>query len=148
MTFNPDEFIKLPAPTWQYNDGGREDAGFKGQAGDCVTRAIAIATGMDYREVYNELAQREAVKSGKRSARNGISKDVLKAYLADLGWTWTPTMQIGSGTKVHLKKDELPTGTVICSVSKHVVTVIDGVIHDTYDPSRNGSRAVYGYWTR
>jgi hypothetical protein len=23
---------------------------------------------------------------------------------------------------------------------------IDGVIHDTHDPSRNGTRFVYGYW--
>jgi hypothetical protein len=24
--------------------------------------------------------------------------------------------------------------------------VIDGVIHDTFNPSRGGSRCVYGYW--
>jgi hypothetical protein len=24
--------------------------------------------------------------------------------------------------------------------------VIDGVIHDTHDPGRDGTRAVYGYW--
>jgi hypothetical protein len=28
---------------WVYDDGGRADAGFKGKAGDCVARAIAIA---------------------------------------------------------------------------------------------------------
>ena len=22
----------------------------------------------------------------------------------------------------------------------------DGVVHDTYDPSRDGTRCVYGYW--
>ena len=33
-----------------YNDGGREDAGYKGKTGDCGTRAIAIATGLDYQE--------------------------------------------------------------------------------------------------
>ena len=31
---------------WLYNDGGRTAAGFKGETGDCVTRAIAIATGL------------------------------------------------------------------------------------------------------
>ena len=43
-----------------YDDGGRAAAGFKGKTGDCVTRAIAIATGRPYREVYdrlNEIAQ-------------------------------------------------------------------------------------------
>jgi hypothetical protein len=29
---------------FNYNDGGREAAGFKGFTGDCVCRAIAIAT--------------------------------------------------------------------------------------------------------
>jgi hypothetical protein len=28
-----------------YDDGGRSAAGFKGKTSDCVTRAIAIATG-------------------------------------------------------------------------------------------------------
>jgi len=28
------------------HDGGRAAAGFKGKSGDCVTRAIAIATGL------------------------------------------------------------------------------------------------------
>jgi len=26
--------------------------------------------------------------------------------------------------------------------------VLDGVIHDTHDPSRGGRRCVYGYWSR
>jgi hypothetical protein len=40
-----------------YNDGGRKAAGFKGTTGDCVTRAIAIATDRPYIEVYNALAR-------------------------------------------------------------------------------------------
>jgi hypothetical protein len=28
------------------------------------------------------------------------------------------------------------------------MAVIDGVIHDTYDPSRDGKRCVYGYFTK
>lgn len=133
---------------WVFDDGGRKAAGYKGEADDCVTRAIAIATGMNYRDVYNELARRQQAKTGTRSARNGIVKDVWKKYLTELGWTWKPTMAIGSGTTTHLKRDELPTGTVICSVSRHMVTVVDGIIHDTHDPSRSGTRAVYGYWVK
>ena len=37
---------------WVYHDGGRSQY-FKGTTGDCVTRAIAIATGIDYRKVYD-----------------------------------------------------------------------------------------------
>jgi hypothetical protein len=55
-------------------------------------------------------------------------------------------MQIGSGCKVHLRADELPNGRLVVHTSRHSTAVIDGVIHDTYDPSRGGNRCVYGYW--
>ena len=37
---------------WVYDDGGRSKY-FKGTTDDCVARAIAIATGKDYKEVYD-----------------------------------------------------------------------------------------------
>lgn len=40
---------------FKFNDGGREAAGYKGKASDCVTRAIAIATGKPYQEVYDAI---------------------------------------------------------------------------------------------
>ena len=39
-----------------YSDAGRSNY-FKGEAGDCVVRAITHATGKDYKEVYDELFQ-------------------------------------------------------------------------------------------
>ena len=39
----------------KFNDGGRAAAGYEGQAGDCVVRSIAIATGMPYQKVYDDL---------------------------------------------------------------------------------------------
>lgn len=137
---------------FQYDDGGRAAAGFKGAARDCSTRAIAIATGLPYKYVYESLtyiskmAARPGVNNG--SARTGVSMAVLRRFLASIGWKWTPTMQIGSGCHTHLVSDELPAGRVIVRASKHLVAVIDGVIHDTYDPSRDGTRCVYGYWTK
>lgn len=137
---------------WKENDGGREAAGFKGKTGDCVTRAIAIATGLPYREVYDELHARAKAKAKRArkkkhgSPRNGVHRNVYEPYLTELGWTWTPTMQVGRGCKVHLRADELPEGTLIVNCSRHVVAVIDGVAHDTHDPTRDGSRCVYGYY--
>jgi len=55
-------------------------------------------------------------------------------------------MKIGSGYKVHLAEGELPMGRLVVHVSKHSVAVIDGVLHDTHDPTRGESRCVYGYW--
>ena len=143
-------------PTFVYNDGGRKAAGYQGKAGDCVCRAISIAANLPYQQVYERLAEGNATQrrskhdKGKRSksARNGISttRKWFKDYMLELGFEWTPTMQIGSGCKVHLKAEELPSGRLVCNVSNHQVAVIDGVINDTYDCSRQGKRCVYGYW--
>ena len=135
-----------------FNDGGRAAAGFKGQARDCVCRAIAIATEIPYLDVYTALnvhALDERRKgSARSSARTGVHKDTIRRFLTQLGWQWTPTMAIGSGCKVHLRDGELPMGRLLISVSRHLVAVIDGVIHDTHDCSRDGSRCVYGYWSK
>jgi hypothetical protein len=133
------------------DDGGRADAGFKGNAGDCVTRSIAIATQKPYREVYDELnwlAKKERPRNGKgrSSARDGVHRTTYHRYMLAHGWFWVPTMFIGSGCKVHLKKKELPKGRLVVRVSKHITAVIDGVIHDMHDPQRDGTRAVYGYY--
>ena len=147
--------LKCQCMNWNYNDGGRSAAGFKGRAGDCVARSIAIASGRDYREIYDLLAEGNAnerrakgKKKGKRSARNGIhtKRKWFKDLMAKLGFEWTPTMSIGSGCKVHLRDGELPAGRLVTALSGHYAAVIDGVIHDTSDPSRGGSRCVYGYW--
>jgi hypothetical protein len=143
-----------PLP-WVYDDGGREAAGFRGETGDCVTRAIAIATGKPYREVYDHVAgllREWAEQTGRardRSPRNGVPKHLIKAYLThDLGWVWHPTMGIGTGCQVHLAKGELPeTGPLVVSLSKHNAAVVDGVVRDNHDPTRDGTRCVYGYWT-
>ena len=141
---------------WAFNDGGRKAAGYKGFAGDCVTRAVTIATEQDYQVVYDFLSeksrtQRVTARSNKKaSARNGVSirRKWFKDYMTSLGWIWVPTMQIGAGCTVHLKSDELPSGRLIVRCTKHLTAMIDGVLHDTYDPSREGTRCVYGYWKK
>lgn len=137
---------------FQFNDGGRAAAGYKGKTGDCVVRAIAIATGHPYQQIYdivNHAATFERTgkrKRGVSDARTGVYRTSIKRVMKSLGWTWTPTMQIGSGCVVHLRADELPPGRLVVSVSKHLTAVVDGVIHDTHDCSRRGTRCVYGYW--
>jgi hypothetical protein len=144
--------------TWVYDDGGREDAGYQGAAHDCVTRAIAIATRIDYADVYDDLAKRMGARGEARSARNGVWKEVYRPYLAERGWEWTPTMAtIGSGCTVHLT-DELHAHAfgerrvfgppLIVRLSRHLTVVVNSQIRDTHDPSRDGTRCVYGYWRK
>ena len=125
-----------------YNDGGRSNYFKAGNVSDCVTRAIAIVTGKDYKEVYNTI--KSIIGS---SPRNSVPNKYLRQIMKHFGGVWVPLSGIGIGCKAHLTGNEIPmNGRIICNVSKHVTAVIDGVNYDTYDSSRNGSRCVYGYW--
>jgi len=143
----------FPMP-FEYDDGGRELAGFKGTTGDCACRAVAIASGRPYREVYDSLVQactteRPSVRRrGKSHPRTGLHHHTMRQYLAAQGWIWTPKMGIGTGCRFHLAIGEVPDGNVIVSLSKHYVAVINGVVRDTEDPTREGTRCVYGIWER
>lgn len=140
---------------FNYATGGRE-LYFRGQTRDCVTRAIANATGMDYLEVYNGInaeAKKERTSKRKRktsSARNGVYTATAKRYIENvLGWIWVPCMGIGTGCQTHLKASELPTkGDYILNLSGHFSCWKNGELYDTYDCSRGGTRCVYGYWRR
>jgi hypothetical protein len=130
-----------------YSDGGRGAAGFStaNEARDCVCRSIAIATEQPYAKVYFELSAIAKAMGERASARDGLPRPVYDRYLAALGWTWVPTMGIGTGCTVHVRADELPSGRVIVRVAGHLTAVIDGVIHDTGDPS---NACVYGYFVK
>lgn len=140
-------------PTMQLvrTDGGRAEAGYRGAASDCVCRAIAIATGTPYQIVYdalNELAkaERPTVRKRRSHARTGVHRGTYEALLKAYGWSWKATMGIGTGTTVHMREDELPGGTIIVRLSKHVAAVVNGILYDTHDCTRGGNRAVYGYF--
>lgn len=146
---------------FQLNDGGRGAAGFKGGAGDCVVRAIAIAADLPYMQVYEDLRAANAAYADQRndklarrlnskgaSPRNGNHRNVFHDYILGHGFEWVPTMQVGAGCQVHLRLDELPSGTLIVKVSKHLTAIVNGVIQDTHNPSRGGTRCVYGYYIK
>lgn len=145
---------------FRHNDGGRNAAGYKGETRDCVVRSIAIATELPYQKVYDKLFDlNRAFAASHRSRaarwlaknpspRSGNMRKVYEPWLRSLGWIWTPTMRIGQGCTVHLLRDELPAGRLIVYVSRHLTAVIDGEIHDTSDPSRDGTRCVYGFYSK
>jgi len=142
------EISEKVSTQFNYNDGGRSAAGYKGHTGDCVCRAISIVTGKPYQEVYDFLSESNAKqrrgkyeaksKVGIKTAARGINtkRKWFADYMTSLGFIWTPTMLVGQGCKVHLTSEELPKGRLVVAVSKHYTAVIDGVINDTYNPQR------------
>ncbi len=142
-----------------YDDGGRSSY-FQGSTGDCVTRAIVLATGRDYKAVYDDLfelaremhaASRARWAKSNPTPRTGVHRHVYQRYLEEVGWLWVPTMKVGAGCTVHLAVGELPPCDIIARVSRHVCFVDyvgrrEHVIRDTGDPARDGTRCVYGYF--
>ncbi|TWT56562.1 DUF2786 domain-containing protein [Allorhodopirellula solitaria] len=127
-----------------WDDGGRSASGYVGLAGDCVTRAIAIATGTSYRDVYRALGE-----ISEMTPRNGVLTSVAGEYLETLGWVESP------GCETALAPDRLPKGPVIVQLnapkhrrSGHFCSVIDHVIYDTWNPSDDDNFVVSAYWTR
>ena len=113
---------------YRFDDGGRAAAGYKGFAGDCVARALAIATGEDYKTLYLELGREQKKVSGKRSARNGVDHRAYKRVYEKRGLY-----------RVVLPKGPRPTyseawgrhGDCVVSTAKHVRAIVDGCLRDT-----------------
>src|SRR5262249_50792450 len=128
---------------WVKDDGGRQksgiarSAGRKDAVGDCVTRAIAIATGKPYREGHAAItvAKVQHVYAGgdywsrqykRRGGIRAIDPDhgcrdeAYGPYLKTQGWNYVSTEG-----RVRLRADELPRGRLIVSISRHLVAVID-----------------------
>jgi hypothetical protein len=147
---------------WVRDNGGRSESGIPRadeDVGDCVARAIAIATQRPYREVHDALIVRSVQhahvdnsdygkwvrrRGGVRffDADHGCSPGAYGPYLESLSWKFTSTKD----QRIRLRADELPRGRLIVHVHQHLVAVIDGVIHDTHDSGGAGRRPVVGYW--
>ena len=153
---------------WDYNDGGRADAGYRGHAGDCCTRAVAIATDRTYEQARLELMdatdewlstgrdskKKRAIRASRRnrSVRGGVHTEVMELYLGRLGWTQHKVSQ------EHFTQARMPEqfaqGTVIVKTRKHFAAVVDGTLQDTWDSRTydhpewgQGERKVYRVWT-
>ena len=142
----------MPMP-FKHHDGGREEAGYRGSVGDCVTRSICIATRLPYKQVYGAMRrlakfEREGdrLKGWWRShPRKGIdtNRAWFSRYMGGLGFEWV-AMPVGT----MLVSDTFGKGVYVVSLCKHYTAVVDGVIYDTYNPSRGRKRRVYGYWLK
>lgn len=127
-------------------DGGRKEAGFAGTARDCVSRAVAIASGRRYREVWNHLAEINARHGKHRSADHGVLTDTVEfeEYMTSLGFIKNPVM-----AKVTV--DDLAITSkcvVVIDFASHSVAMVYGTFYDVnvkLIPRRK--RYVRQYWS-
>ncbi len=110
-------------------------------------RALSIILNKPWQKIKKDIQSfRKQIKKRKKISNYDIFQKCVELYLASLYFEWTPFMTKGSGVIVHLKKDELPNGKILASISGQLIAIIDGIHQDIEDKSRNGTRAVYGYY--
>lgn len=139
-----------PIKKFLWNDGGRSVGGFVGMTGDCVSRAISIATGIAYRDVYETLKSRYG-----SSPRNGVPSSIYGPYLNELGWIPSnPSAVKTPNPKLELiEQMKFADGPVVIQCQRigrptaHLCTVIDHVLHDTWDARDEGAYYVTNAWT-
>jgi hypothetical protein len=120
-----------------YDDGGRIAAGYKDPAGDCVCRAVTIASGRSYAEVRDRLRRGTGrVRHSKRrpSPDNGI---YIRArwftnLMTEFGFVWE-------------EKGDLPdVGRFVVMTRGHAFAVVNTTARDTH--MRRLADRRFGYW--
>lgn len=110
------------------------------RVGDCVIRAITIATNSAWEKVYSELAAYGFMMCDMPS-----SNAVWGQYLKDRGFTRgvvPDTCPNDCYTILDFCEDN-PSGTFILGTGEHVIAVIDGNYYDTWD---SGNEVPIYYW--
>lgn len=110
--------------------------------GDCAVRAISKALNQTWEETYVGLALEGFMRGDLPN-----SDDVWGRYLKANGFSryWMPDECPDCYTVGQFAEDH-PQGVFILSMpGKHVVTVVDGVICDSWDSSREVPSY---YWSR
>jgi hypothetical protein len=117
-------------------DGGRSRYYRYSRIGDCVIRSVALATGADYQDIFEEFTDR-AVRIGVFANDDRI----WRSYLKELGWQehrlpnprpLVNTIRVSQAV-VHCRS----------GYSGHLTAVVQGNLHDIWDARQCKA---YAYW--
>ena len=131
----------------------------KERHGDCGTRAICLALGLDYQKVWNAATKMKQMnaptyrynygykveyRKSMATATWGLGKRDLMDTLGYLGIdsTWTDMKTFN----FMFNKDNVPPHC-IAMLPKHWVAVRDGAVWDSYDSRGTRARKLKGYVT-
>tara|TARA_B100000214_G_scaffold369228_1_gene341952 strand:- start:62 stop:472 length:411 start_codon:yes stop_codon:yes gene_type:complete len=112
---------------FKHNDGGRSIYFGKRETGDCVVRAIAIATKKHYRDVWHDL-----LDISKRTGLLPNEHETYETYLTKhLGWTKHKCPRRADGKKYLVRQVHHEQAIIL--TRGHLTAMVDGVINDTFD---------------
>ncbi len=128
-------------------DGGRSDDKRRPHKGDCVIRAVALATGIAYSECYDELEDFYGKSRGGMNIKNWIDlQHYNETNFRGFSFHWVPFKAVKGQKRMNPVTfcQQFKDGTYIARTAKHVFAVIDGVIHDSWKQRKH--RCIYGAW--
>ena len=137
---------RTPTLRYVYDDGGRKDAGFKGDTGDCAVRAIAIVSGRPYIEVYRTMAAEMkaagysasgnayATRENKRKApRKRGQLTAVKVQEKVMRMFGLEKVKLPAGAKPTFAEAHATHGNCVARTAKHVAALKDGALRDLWD---------------
>ena len=108
--------------------------------GDCTIRAISIATGTDYKIVWDSL-----MDSAKKTGYMPNSRENCELFLDSIGWKRQKPFRKGR-KKYKLKNvPNSKTKNYIFHTSRHWTAVVSNVVQDTWDCREWCANS---YWTK
>jgi hypothetical protein len=124
-----------------YDDGGRSESRRPKSKNDCTVRALAIATFQTYDDAYEFWAKR-----GRIPHRAFDNRTIKLNFEKHFEWPWISFPAVkGEKRMSHPQfEHEHPTGIYILKEAGHVSAVVNGVLHDTFQPWEG--RCIYGAW--
>ena len=109
------------------------------QTGDCVIRAIAIATGQSWRETYRDLCRIGEIQGDLPNANM-----IWGLYLKEMGGRqFLLPESCPACITVQAFAERYPKGTYVIGTGTHAVAVIDG---DWYDAFDSGAATPTVFW--
>lgn len=123
---------------YQYNDGGRAAAGYRGDDGDCTIRALTIHMGATA-DAYKTIRAAMLAECKHQGIARGIGtgrgqgrkqKRAIDALYARYGFA---KVKLGRGARPTWTEAYAQYGDCIVSTARHVAAIMDGAVHDTWD---------------
>ena len=109
------------------------------QTGDCVIRAIAVATGRSWRETYRELARIGEIQ-GDLPNSNAVWGMFLRR---EGGKQFLLPEECPECITVRAFCERYPEGVYVIGTGSHAVAVIDGDYYDSWD---SGAEVPTYFW--
>lgn len=113
------------------------------EVNDCVTRALVLAEGLDYRYAHRLItdAKRQA-NPNARTANSSVPWTIVRRVYNRFGWEWV------WGHDKRFRAVDLPNQPVIVCQNGHAVFVDHYVVKDSFDSRGKRTRKILGFFIK